>query len=396
MKDAIFRVFAGTLGSYKSYHGVVEILETLERGAIVMTNIELRWDRIKYYFEDEKDLILDDKQYVHIDPERASSFVDLLVKGERDKPNKLIIDEAGLSHNTMDKQKMDRAVLEMIAHARKLFIDTVFISHDFHDILAQIRKKAQSVMWFRDLQKIKWLGIGLPLPMYIWAEVDARNPKLKYDSAWRWKQKFIYRLYVSHDIQSKSLEVIASKPQIELKKVERPLTRADIIKRTSKRWVRRLVYGGAMAGAGMLFAGQSHSEPLATPAPVGISAEDSTKPQVADVKHIAEAQIPKSEKPDRSIVSVSFMGRAKALPVQRADQLGYCTFDFVSIRLGDGRQISQSHPDFGGFRRADNTALIAGEVYTYIPPQETFPAADQLGQPKSIQLLKENETVSNP
>ena len=391
MKDAIFRVFAGTLGSYKSYHGVVEILEALGTGAIVMTNIELRWQRIKYWFEDEKGLLLDDQQYVHIDPERASSFVDLLVKGERDKPNKLILDEAGLHHNTMDKQKMDRAVLEMIVHARKLFIDTVFIAHNFTEILAQIRNKAQSVVWFRDCQKIKRWGISLPIPAYIFTEVDARNPKLKYDSAWRWKETHIYKLYVSHDIQSKALEVIRQKPKIELKHVEQPLTRSDLIKRSAKRWVRRAAFGGAMVGAGALFAGQSEPQPAAVPVALTDPAP-ALPPDAAAVVREAPAVV----KPDRSIVSVSFMGVARPTKATRAEHLGYCTFDFVSLRLGDGRVITQGHPDFGGFRRSDNTALIAGEVYTY-RPHDDFPA-DQLGQPNknTINLLKHNETVSHP
>ncbi len=395
MKDAIFRVFAGTLGSYKSYHGVVEALETLERGGIVMTNIELRWDRIKYWFEDEKDLLLDDKQYVHIDPEQASSFVNLLVKGERDKPNKLIIDEAGLHHNTMDKRQMDRVVLEMIVHARKLFIDTVFIAHHFTEILAQIRNKAQSVIWFRDLQKIKWLGISVPVPAYIFSEVDARNPKLKYDSAFRWKKKFVYKLYVSHDIQSKALEVIQTKPLIEVKRVQHAVTKSDILRRSAKRWVRRLVFGGAMVWAGMLFAGQAAPEPASVPATD--SSQVKTPEPVAAAKPAQTVEDPApAPKPDRSIKSVSFMGRARMLEPTRGDQVGYCTFDFVSLRLGDGRVIRETHPDFGGFRRSDNTALIAGEVYTY--KQEDFPA-DQLGQTNhknTIQLLKDNETISNP
>ncbi|MBC2594030.1 hypothetical protein H5P28_07120 [Ruficoccus amylovorans] len=393
MKDAIFRVFAGTLGSYKSYHGVVEAMETLERGGIVMTNIELRWQRLKYWFEDEKDLLLDDRQYVHIDPERASSFVDLLVKGERDKPNKLIIDEAGLHHNTMDKRQMDRAVLEMIVHARKLHIDTVFIAHHFTEILAQIRNKAQSVLWFRDLQKMKWLGIGLPIPAYIFAEVDARNPKLKYDSAFRWKRKFIYKLYVSHDIQSKALEVIRSAPQIEVKKVEHAVTKADTVRRSARRWVRRLAFGGLMAGAGALFAGQGESEPVAAPvSPVAISQAETA---AAVDQSVTLEPVP--EKPDRTIKAFTIQGRARMLDPQRADQVGYCTFDFVSLRLGDGRVIRETHPDFGGFRRADNTALIAGEVFTYVPVVENFPADEQQGQKQpNNKILKYNEALSNP
>jgi len=220
-KEAIFRIFAGSLGSYKSYHGLRMILETLKTGAVAFTNIPLHWERIKIYLEDEEGIIVEDSQLVEINYQDAKSFVDVLTRGRMGKPNRAIIDEAALHYDSSDRNIHDMT-LNFLVHARKLHIDTIFIAHDFHEIQKKLRNKAQSVMWFRDLQKLKMLGVCLPFPFYTRVEVDARNPKLKYDSEFCYKDKRLYKLYTSHDTQSVEMACIADSPDIEVKRVYTP------------------------------------------------------------------------------------------------------------------------------------------------------------------------------
>ncbi|WP_309387063.1 zonular occludens toxin domain-containing protein [Cerasicoccus frondis] len=360
MKDAIFRVFAGTLGSYKSYHGVVECLDTLEQGGVVMTNIPLKWDRIKMFFEDEKGLILDDKQYVVITPEQAGHFVELLVKGEHKKPNKLVIDEAGLHHNTMDKRQMDRKVLEMIVHARKLHIDTVFIAHHFNEILAQIRNKAQSVLWFRDLEKIKFLGLTCPIPAYIFAEVDARNPKIKYDKALKWKNKRIYTFYVSHDVQSEAVKAIKEKPKIEMQKVDKP-AKPTPVKNFAKRWARRAAFGALIAGA-TTFLTASEDNP----------SQEQPKPSTAPVaKQVANNPPSQAEIPtEPESLTYTSMGVNGAVEYRMNSRVPYrkdfCRYSSMTVTLSNGSVLNELDPKLF-VRLHDGAIMYEGEIYKHAP-----------------------------
>ncbi len=318
MKDSIFRIFAGTLGSYKSYHGVLEMLETWKTGGIVFTNIEIIWERVKLFMEDEHDVIVDDKQLVYISFEECSNFAERLTKGTMERPNRLVLDEAAITQNAKDHKQANELSRDMIRHARKLHIDTVFIAHDFYEIDKQMRNKAQSVTWHRDMQKVKFAGFHLPFPFWVSVEVDARNPKLKYDSGCHRKDKRIYKLYKSHDVQSQAAHAIGESPEIDLKTIERS-KRPSLL-----RPIRRFAFMG-LAGFGLWswLGGSSEAE----------------KPQQVAQEPVKVAPVDEIAAPRPRLVHYQPKQPEKPEPLMVS---GYVIRgDKVTVWLTDGRMITE-------------------------------------------------------
>ncbi|WP_269538130.1 zonular occludens toxin domain-containing protein [Cerasicoccus fimbriatus] len=381
MKDCIFRVYSGTLGSYKSYHAVREALNVFRAGGIVFTNIPLKWDRITMYFEDEEGLKLDDRQYVHIPHGEAGKFTKHLSKGTRQRPNRLIIDEAGIHHNSKDLKQSDRAVFEMIVHARKMHIDTTFIAHDFQHINKQVRDCAQSVFTFRDLQKLKWWGIELPFPYYCYGEFDARNAKLQYDKQFLRKDKRIYTFYQSHDIQAEIAEAIADSPDdIEVVRRELPPKKPNplIV------WGKRAAFTVAVSYATIAFAG-GHEQPAEQPK----EAPAVKPPQTSQIAlDSVVGSDPEQEK--ETIPTFQTMGVMGMVTGRTAHQIparhDFCRYSSMRVVLDDGRIITELDPRLT-IRMHDRKVMFDGVVYQQSSGLELAPKNDISPPPVAKSIL---------
>lgn len=374
MKDSIFRIYAGTLGSYKSYHGVLDMIDTLVNGGIVFTNIELVWVRLKIYIEDKYRVVLDDNQLVYINFEQAYDFASYLTKGTFERPNRLVLDEAAITQNAQDHKKANELSRDMIRHARKLHIDTIFIAHDFYEIDKQMRNKAQSVTWHRDMQKVKFCGFSLPFPFWVTVEVDARNPKLKYDSGAHRKDKAIYPLYKSHDVQSAAAHAIGDSPDIKIQRLAKP----------RPKWIRpvkRIAAFTLFASIGWAFsaAGKNHEE----------------KPEKIELTQNAENEAPEKEQVTKEQTAVVQDEPNHEEKPEKTFVRGYLTMGKrITVILTDGRVLTESSSSLRALWR--HGALVDGQFVPLIQPERRTVAPNAKPFPQATAPTFSPAPVSSP
>lgn len=115
------------------------------------------------------------------------------------------------------------------------------------------------------MQKLKIFGMCLPLRAYSMVELDARNPKIKYDKCLKWKDTKVYSFYVSHDVQSELAESITEKPTINVEKIEVEKEKPSLVGKV----IKYVPIVGASYFVFWMFSGSSNAtEPQIQAAPI--------------------------------------------------------------------------------------------------------------------------------
>jgi len=159
--EAGVEVVCGGLGGGKTLRAVQQAADLyLPNGSIVYTNIELNFENLKAYCAKTYRVELVPDQVVFLGS-HISDFAEFLERGESGAPNLLIYDESQLDFTAMgykaNRQKK-QAELELIAQARKLDVQIMFVSQDERDVDVYIRRRAQTFTDCINFQKNLYVG----------------------------------------------------------------------------------------------------------------------------------------------------------------------------------------------------------------------------------------------
>ena len=163
MNGAI-EIITGTLGGGKTLFAVERIYWHIRAGGWVYTNIEVHPEEFAKRLAAEG-LEFDPARLVILtgDPRE---FHKQISRGTKDSVVMLVIDEAGLSFNSRDWAKTDKANLTFNTLVRKLDILLLYVSQEINDVDKQFRKKAGKLWVCRNFRHYHLMGvIPMPIPM---------------------------------------------------------------------------------------------------------------------------------------------------------------------------------------------------------------------------------------
>jgi len=162
-------------------------------GWTVITNIPVKWEKVKAYARDEFAYELDDRQYLPLAEEKIHEFHKHVVKHCL-----LVIDEVHLWFNARDYAQANRKLLNFLTLSRHFRVEIILISQAAANIDKQMRRLNQYFWRFRDMQKVKIPGLGITWPFnQILAVRLDYDEKTVYDKKFIWKSSRIWDLYDS-------------------------------------------------------------------------------------------------------------------------------------------------------------------------------------------------------
>jgi zona occludens toxin (predicted ATPase) len=158
----MIEVFEGKLGGGKTYSAVVRILDTLRKGGVVATNIELNREHCCQWIASKFGVILDwDRQVYVLDEASIFEFHKHVPCGAT-TPSLVVIDEAHLWFNAREWKSASKDVLTFLTQSRKIRADIIFITQDAKNLDGQFRRMVQFIWRFRDLDRWKVPILGIP------------------------------------------------------------------------------------------------------------------------------------------------------------------------------------------------------------------------------------------
>lgn len=169
-------LYEGTPGSGKTYSAIYKIIECLQAGKRVATNIRFKdgWEQklasrslSRLWGRDVFELSKMYKENFHrvLNTEELIKFAAPLVAENKPEGSGIFVfDEAALTFNsrTFNKSGQFDWVEIAILH-RKLRIDCIYIAQDTDAVDKQIRSLAEYVYSWRNLQKVRLKYVGFPL-----------------------------------------------------------------------------------------------------------------------------------------------------------------------------------------------------------------------------------------
>lgn len=195
----MIELFEGRLGGGKTYSAVVRIVDHLRRGGVVCTNIDMVWESISAYVVKYWGLVIEDAQWIKLTDEQIGLFHHHTPSGTASLPVLVVIDEAHLIFNARDFAKTDkqfRETLVFLTQSRKVHTDVIFISQSILNMDKQFMRLVQFIWRFRDLQRWKIPGLGIPYPLkqILCVQFDYDNKTILNRRFIR-KDKAIFALY---------------------------------------------------------------------------------------------------------------------------------------------------------------------------------------------------------
>ena len=221
MPDSVVECFTGLMGGGKSYMAVERASKHFLKAGRVFTNLQLKFDNIKTWAEEEHGILLQDQQYSHLSLDELREFPRHITAGTQKNPCLVIIDEAALFFNARDWAKTSKAILEFLTQTRKVDVNIIFITQSIDDIDKQFRRRIHYTWTMVDVQKIKVFNLRWPWPHMIRTCYHGISFKAKLRRLWVLKNVKIFDFYSSKQ-QFTDLHLKES-GEIELEKTEQPV-----------------------------------------------------------------------------------------------------------------------------------------------------------------------------
>ncbi len=209
-REGQVRVVSGNLGGGKTIWAVREALDkNVPFGAVVFSNIVFNESGVTKYLEGRKSVKYNPDQFVYLGDD-IHHFADKLKQGTSKQPNLLLYDESQLEFTALgykENRQAKKAEMELIAQARKLKLDVVFIAQDERDIDVYIRRRSQYFVECTNFQKhaiVGWFFRGLKIPMhrfFVCPVVRGEIPKNASVKTEFWlREKSIMEAYNTHEL----------------------------------------------------------------------------------------------------------------------------------------------------------------------------------------------------
>lgn len=216
-------IVSGTLGGGKSLYAVETLYGHLQKGGYVYTNIEINVDAVADRLL-KSGYVFDPKRLVKLSSVSLRGFHTEIARGIGSMCVMVVLDEAHLEWNARDYQKArkdetTKEMLNFVTLVRKLDIHLVFITQDSADIDKQIRKKVSTLVFCRNLKKLRIGGLipcPIPIMVRVFYDVSVGNAKpiMLYQDIFM-SRKWVYPLYNSDALLGESAALFESLPQVE-------------------------------------------------------------------------------------------------------------------------------------------------------------------------------------
>jgi len=156
-------LYVGMLGSGKTLMALDCMLGYMGRGAIVTTNIALKFDACRDLCRSRWRVLVDSSQYKRLDDNETYQAHKYVVPGTPEKHNLLVIDECQFFFPARGYQataNRAKEFLEFLVMSRHLCVDVILIIQHPNNLDAMLRRVAQFEVLHRDLRKypVPWLG----------------------------------------------------------------------------------------------------------------------------------------------------------------------------------------------------------------------------------------------
>lgn len=157
MTEGSLEFYCGALGSGKTSFGFDRGLLRLIKGGTVVTNIDFYADRIEQWMHEECGLRFDPSRLIRV--EDGKDFWKQAVMGTEELPAMLILDEFHVEHATGDHKKTTSEEILFNTMARKLIIDTIYITQDYNNVSVQFRRMGQKMWYCRNAANASLFGL---------------------------------------------------------------------------------------------------------------------------------------------------------------------------------------------------------------------------------------------
>jgi zona occludens toxin (predicted ATPase) len=146
-------ILTGKIGAGKTLHGVEFIYDALCEGRTVATNIELVFPKLALLALQEKGIVLQEEQIMHLDLNEAKDWQTNIPWGVTGKPTLVVLDEIHLFFNSRDYAKTDkhhRSILSFLSQSRKACVDVIFIAQVPSQVEKQFRAQCKTEIAIMD------------------------------------------------------------------------------------------------------------------------------------------------------------------------------------------------------------------------------------------------------
>lgn len=193
--DCLVRVVVGKLGSGKTWYCVMQAMEALMRGDVVVSNVRFEWAAVESYCK-RQGATVPRENYRFVDTEKLcenpNSLLDELTEGSM-----LLLDETHLildSREWQANREKAGAFQTFLTQARKLKVDVWFISQSEANVDSRLVRMATYIVRVSNWLHMPVFGTLLPLPVTV-ARVCAPDGKTVYGKEWIWRRSNVGRLY---------------------------------------------------------------------------------------------------------------------------------------------------------------------------------------------------------
>ena len=159
----MIQIVTGKLGAGKTLYCVCDMFDDLCNGLTIATNVQINWTEMCNLARKEKRLILEDDQYIPLNPEQNKNWHELIPFGVSGAPLKVYLDEIHLFFNARDFQethKNNRSLLSFLTQSRKAGVDVTFIAQELTTIEKQFRVLAEWELYVQSSDHIKFGPLG--------------------------------------------------------------------------------------------------------------------------------------------------------------------------------------------------------------------------------------------
>lgn len=217
-------LWVGTIGSGKTCLAVKRIINLLDEGRTVLTNISIN----RAASEKFNGRAIDWELYRYINVEQLLTLPEWCPRGTEQRPVVCVIDEASEWFDAYEQPKKLEKLLSFFRQSRKMGVDFQFITQDECLIQKRIRILASMLWRHSDGQKMRIPNLGLPLPppwRYAFATVgwDRTGRTMLTGVHWDFRDSRLFACYKTEELYRSmgGEKIVEKKRDDEMKKSEK-------------------------------------------------------------------------------------------------------------------------------------------------------------------------------
>lgn len=198
--DSLVRIIKGKLGSGKTWFCVMQGMEALCRGEVLVSNVLLDWPAVEAYCK-RMGATVPRKNYRYVETEKLLESPNIVL-GLLTKGSCLILDEVHLFLNARayrENEAKAKQFLSFITQARRFDCDMWLISQDEGNIDTQLVRMATHIITVVNWSHLPVVSTLLPFPLTI-AKICGNDGKKVLDRKYIWRSNKVGRLYNTKQI----------------------------------------------------------------------------------------------------------------------------------------------------------------------------------------------------